>query len=98
MDIVYNIVKYETLIINREIIRIVIKGRSGDGSVDEADEDKITLLQGTIKYEYVPHQTSNSETNIYRKWFCSTTSQAFSEFDERIVAMMPWLLNTGEIP
>ena len=35
-----------------DIIKIVIKGASGYGPVDEAYEDKVTLTESSISYEY----------------------------------------------
>lgn len=62
-----------------EIVRIVIKGASGYGPVDMAYEDKITLTDSSISYEYKPHPMSNPETNAYRKWSYKTTSPEFKE-------------------
>ena len=49
-----------------DIIRIVIKGGSGYGSVDEAYSDKVTIDRDSISYEYNP--VVESEINITRKW------------------------------
>ena len=37
-----------------DIIRIVIKGGSGYGPVDEAFSDKVTIDCDSIRYEYTP--------------------------------------------
>ena len=47
-----------------DIIKIVIKGASGYGAVDEAYEDKVTLTESSISYEYKPHPMSKLETNV----------------------------------
>lgn len=83
---------------DKVIIRIVIKGCSGYGPVDEAYEDKITLTTNSIKYEYVPHPMSNSETNVHRKWNYSTGSPIFSELYHRIALMMPEILFREDVP
>ena len=46
-----------------DIIRIVIKGGSGYGPVDEAFSDKVTIDRDSIRYEYTP--VVESEINIY---------------------------------
>ena len=37
-----------------DIIRIIIKGESGYGPVDEAFTDKVTIDHDSIRYEYRP--------------------------------------------
>ena len=37
-----------------DIIRIIIKGESGYGPVDEAFTDKVTIDLDSIRYEYKP--------------------------------------------
>ena len=55
-----------------DIIRIVIKGASGYGCADDAYEDKVTLTDSSISYEYTPHPMSESEFNIPRRWSYKT--------------------------
>lgn len=43
----------------KEIIRITIKGASGYGSVDKAYEDRLSLTSSSISYEYKPHPYSD---------------------------------------
>lgn len=50
-----------------DVIRIIIKGASGYGPVDEAYEDKLVITSSSISYEYKPHPMSQSEMNTYRK-------------------------------
>ena len=50
-----------------DIIRIIIKGASGYGPVDEAYEDKLVITSSSIGYKYKLHPKSQSEMNIYRK-------------------------------
>ncbi len=49
-----------------DIFRIVIKGGSGYGPVDEAFSDKVTIDCDSIRYEYTP--VVESEINMPRKW------------------------------
>lgn len=80
-----------------DIIRIVIKGASGYGPVDEAYEDRLTITPSSISYEYKPHPMSNSETNIYRKWSYKTTSPVFAEIYQKVAEMTPYYLYNDEI-
>ena len=80
----------------KKIVRITIKGASGYGSVDEAYEDKITLTESSINYEYKPHPMSNTETNVYRKWSYKTTSPIFKEIFLNVASMTPDILNNEE--
>lgn len=79
-----------------EIIRIVIKGASGYGSVDEAYEDKVTITDSSICYEYKPHPMSNLETNIYRKWSYKTTSPIFNQIFKEVASMTPAIIYNDE--
>lgn len=78
------------------IIRIVIKGASGYGPVDEAYKDKVTLTPSSISYEYKPHPLAQSETNIYRKWSYKTNSPAFNVLYEAIAAKTPEYLHDDD--
>ena len=60
-----------------EITRIVIKGSSGYCCVDEAFNDKVTITEGSISYEYVPYV--ESEINQKRKWSYKTNSPLFKK-------------------
>ena len=46
-----------------DIIRIVIKGSSGYCCYDEAYNDKVTITDDSISYEYIP--VVESEINPY---------------------------------
>ena len=48
-----------------DIIRIIIKGESGYGPVDEAYSDKATIDRDSIRYEYKP--VVESEINPPRR-------------------------------
>ena len=72
-----------------EITKIVIKGASGYCPVDEAYEDKMTITDSAISYEYKPHLMSNLETNVYRKWSYKTTSPIFKQIFKEVAAMTP---------
>ena len=80
-----------------DIIKITIKGASGYGPVDEAYEDKITLTDSSISYEYKPHQMAQSETNVYRKWSYKTTSPVFKQIYKEVAATTPYYLYNDEI-
>lgn len=75
------------------IVRITIKGESGYGPIDRAYEDKITLTDSSISYEYKPHPLSNSEMNVYRKWSYKTTSADFKEIFQAVAEMTPDIIN-----
>lgn len=81
-----------------EIIRIVVKGASGYGSVDDAYEDKVTLTPTSISYEYKPHPYAQSDTNIHKKWSYTTNNPAFRELFEAIAAKTPeYLYNNDDV-
>ena len=81
-----------------QIIKIVIKGASGYGSIDEAYEDKVTLTSSSISYEYKPHPLSQSDTNVHRKWSYKTNSPLFAELFEAIAAKtLEYLHNEDEV-
>lgn len=67
----------------KKITRVSLKGFSGYGPFDEGYEDKITLTQDYISYEYSPNV--ESEINPKRKWRYSTNSPVFKINFERIV-------------
>lgn len=58
-----------------DIIRIIIKGGSGYGPVEEAFSDKVTIDRDSIRYEYEP--IVESDINVPRKWSYKTTSPVF---------------------
>ena len=80
-----------------DIVRIIIKGASGYGPIDEAYEDKLVITASSISYEYKPHPESNSKKNIYRKWSYKTTSPMFKQIYDRIAKMTPYYLQNHEV-
>ena len=68
-----------------EITRIVIKGSSGCCCVDEAFNDKVTITEESISYEYVPYV--ESESNLKRKWSYKTNSPLFKKKFAEIAKM-----------
>ena len=80
-----------------DIIRIIIKGASGYGPVDEAYEDKLVITSSSISYEYKPHPMSQSEMNTYRKWSYKTTSPVFKELFSKVVEMTPNFLHNDDV-
>ena len=79
-----------------DIIRIVIKGGSGYGPVDEAYSDKVTVDLDSIKYEYTP--VMESEINVPRKWSYKTSSPIFQKLFREAAAAVEAILNWEEEP
>lgn len=77
--------------------KIVIKGASGYGHLDEAYEDKLIITPDSISYEYKPHPESKLGTNIYRKWNYKTTSPLFKELYHQVSEMLPKYLYSEDI-
>ncbi len=80
-----------------DIIKIMIKGASGYGCVDDAYEDKVTLTDSSISYEYTPHPMSQSEWNVCRKWSYKTDSPLFKSIFQKVAARTPEYLHNDEI-
>ena len=72
-----------------DIIRIMIKGASGYGCEDDAYEDKVSLTESSISYEYKPHPMSQSEMNVHRKWSYKTDSLLFKCIFQEVAARTP---------
>ena len=79
-----------------EIVKIVIKGASGYGPVDESYEDKITMTASSIKYVYKPHEMSKSESSVYRKWSYKTNSPLFRQIYKQAAEKTPFYLYNNE--
>ncbi len=79
-----------------DIIRIVIKGCSGYGPVDEAFSDKVTIDRDSIRYEYKP--VVESEINIPRKWSYKTSSPIFQKLFRDAAAAVEDILGWEEGP
>ncbi len=67
----------------KEAVRIVIKGSSGYGPIDEAYEDKVTICNDAISYEFKP--ITQGGEHAARKWSYKTTSPVFSGLFQRAV-------------
>ena len=81
-----------------KITRIVIKGASGYCPIDEAYEDKVTLTDCSISYEYKPNEMAESATNVFRKWKYTTTSPIFKMVFQEIANRTPYYLyNTDDL-
>lgn len=80
-----------------DIIKIVLKGASGYGPVNEAYEDKLMLTDSSASYEYKPHEMSHSGTNVYRKWSYKTTSPVFKQIFKEVAEKTPYYLHCDEI-
>jgi hypothetical protein len=74
----------------KDIIRVVIKGSSGYGPVEEAYKDKVTITRDFIRYEYTPYLAS--ETNPVRKWSYKTTSPIFQKEFDTLTLLMPKIM------
>ena len=79
-----------------EIIRIIIKGGSGYGPVDEAYSDKVTIERDSIRYEYEP--AVESDINVPRKWSYRTTSPIFLKLFAEAADAVEKILNREEGP
>ena len=79
-----------------EIVRITIKGASGYGPWDEAYEDKVTLTESSISYEYRPNRIDETEEHTVRKWSYKTTSPEFRKIFREIAAMTPGIMDNDE--
>ncbi len=71
----------------KDIVKIVIKGSSGYGCIDDAYSDKVTITPESIAYEYVP--AVESEMNPKRKWSYKTDSPIFKMKYNELIALMP---------
>ena len=76
-----------------EITRIVIKGSSGYCCYDEAFNDKVTITQDSIAYEYVPYQ--ETDINLKRKWSYKTNSPIFKMKYDEVAGMLPGIIERG---
>ena len=76
-----------------EITRIVIKGSSGYCCYDEAFNDKVTITQDSIAYEYVPYQ--ETDINPKRKWSYKTNSPIFKMKYDEVAGMLPGIIERG---
>lgn len=79
-----------------DIIRIIIKGGSGYGPVDEAFSDKVTVEPDSIRYEYKP--VVESKINVPRKWSYKTTSPIFQKRFSEAAAAVEEILHWEEGP
>lgn len=77
-----------------DIIRIVIKGTSGFGSIDNAYHDKVTVTPDFIAYEYTPYRETAAAPK--RKWRCQTNSPTYQAEYDKITAMLPKALAVSE--
>lgn len=73
-----------------EITEIVIKGSSGYCYYGEAFNDKVTITQDSISYEYVPLQ--ETVINPKRKWHYITNSEFFKRIYAEIVNILPGII------
>ena len=69
------------------IIKIVIKGSSGNYSPKMPYKDKITILSDSISYDYKPLWDLEGSTPI--NWRYKTNSLVFKEHFHELVSVMP---------
>ena len=79
-----------------DIIRIIIKGESGYGPVDEAFKDKVTIDLDSIRYEYKP--VVESKINVPRKWSFKTSSPIFQKRFKEVADSVETILHWKERP
>ena len=79
-----------------DIIRIIIKGESGYGPVDEAFTDKVTIDLDSIRYEYKP--VVESKINVPRKWSYKTSSPIFQKRFKEVADSVETILHWEEKP
>ena len=79
-----------------DIIRIIIKGGSGYGPVDEAYSDKVTIDHDSIRYEYEP--VVENDINAPRKLSYKTTSPIFQKLFTEAATAVEGILNREEGP
>ena len=77
-----------------DVIRIVIKGESGYGPIDEAYTEKVTIDREAIRYEYKPMTESNS----VRKWSYRTNSPEFQNLFMEAAKAVEVILNWKQVP
>ena len=83
-------------VVMNDIIRIIIKGGSGYGSIDETYEDRLVITSASISYECKPHPLSQFKEELYRKWSYKTTNSIFALQFNKIVEMTPSILHNNE--
>lgn len=77
-----------------KIVRIAVKGGSGYGPYSEAFEDKVTVTEDGIQYQYKP---MCPEVHRPRKWSYRTDRPEFRELWEELCRLMPDVLVADEI-
>ena len=75
-----------------DVIRIVIKGESGYGPIDEAYTEKVTIDRESIRYDYKPMTKSNS----VRKWSYKTNTPKFQKLFMEAVNAVDTVMNWKE--
>lgn len=78
------------------VSRIVMKGKSGYGPVDEVYSDKVIIDRDSIQYEYKP--MIESEVNVTQKWSYKTMSPIFQNLFKEVSEAVEAILNWDKIP
>ena len=71
----------------KKIVKLIIRGASGYGPVDEAYNDKLTVDASAISYELKP--VIESGTHPARKWSYKTNSLLYLERFNQLCACLP---------
>ncbi len=79
-----------------QIIKVVIKGESGYGCIDQAYKEKVIITPESISYEYKPHV--ESALNPMKKWSYKTNSPLFQILYQKIENMIPDIMNMEDKP
>ena len=75
----------------KKIVRITIKGSSGYCSSDDAFNDKVTIEENSISYDYIP--LFASEHNQPKKWSYKSNNHFFKTVFNKVCEMLPDALN-----
>lgn len=79
----------------KEIIKIVIKSSSGYCDVESVYNDKLTITESSIKYEYVPFCITDFNKII--NWSYRTNSDTFANIFKCVVKQMEDILNSTNV-
>lgn len=79
----------------KEIIKIVIKSSSGYCDIESVYNDKLTITESSITYEYVPFCIT--DFNKIANWSYKTNSDIFANMFKGVVKQMENILNPTNV-
>ena len=79
----------------KEIIKIVIKSSSGYCDIESVYDEKLTITESSIKYEYVPFCITDFNKII--NWSYRTNSDTFANIFKCVVKQMEDILNPTNV-